>query len=85
MLSLLAVVAENCAPDHAHMDRVWLNNLPLDRTWMRHWEIEKRGVARFEMVPEPVSPERAASPRQREPAGKENRLAFLEKLLTHFR
>jgi predicted alpha-1,2-mannosidase len=47
----LLIVAENYAPTHSRVKKVWLNDTPLDRTWIRHAEIEHGGVLRFEMSP----------------------------------
>ena len=49
----LVIVAENFAPDHKYVQRVWLNDTPFDRTWLKHGEIAQGGVLRFEMGPEP--------------------------------
>jgi predicted alpha-1,2-mannosidase len=48
----LTIVAENYAPDHAYVDKVWLNDKPLDRWWIRHSEIAQGGVLRFVMAGE---------------------------------
>lgn len=50
----LVIVADNYAPDHPYVRRVWLNDVPLDRTWIRHAEIERGGVLRFAMSAEPT-------------------------------
>jgi len=52
----LLVVAENASVDHSYVQKVWLNDTPLDRTWIRHSEIEKGGVLRFEMSAQPRQP-----------------------------
>ena len=52
--SRLVIVAENYAPDHPYVRKVWLNDTPLDRTWIRHSEIEHGGVLRFVMDSEPA-------------------------------
>lgn len=57
----LVIVAENFAPAHAFARQVRLNDVPLDRTWIRHHEIAKGGVLRFQMVPAPGASERGAS------------------------
>jgi predicted alpha-1,2-mannosidase len=49
----LIIVAENWAPDHAYVSKVWLNDIPLDRMWIKHSEIELGGVLRFKMSAEP--------------------------------
>ena len=45
----LVILAENYAPDHPYVRKVRLNDTLLDRTWLRHSEIEGGGVLRFEM------------------------------------
>ena len=50
----LIVVAENYATNHPYVRRVWLNDIPLDRTWIRHAEIERGGVLKFAMSAEPT-------------------------------
>lgn len=52
--SRLDIVAENYAPERMYVRKVWLNDTPLDRTWIRHAEIEKGGVLRFEMSSDPA-------------------------------
>ena len=49
----LVIVAENFAANHPYVQKVWLNDAPLDRTWIKHAEIEQGGVLRFEMGAEP--------------------------------
>lgn len=49
----LVVVAENYAPDHPYVQKVWLNDALLDRTWIKHAEIEQGGVLRFSMASDP--------------------------------
>jgi predicted alpha-1,2-mannosidase len=51
--NVLTVIAENSAPENIYVQRVWLNNSPLDRTWFTHDEIAQGGVLRFEMGPTP--------------------------------
>ncbi|NOS71032.1 MAG: glycoside hydrolase family 92 protein [Verrucomicrobia bacterium] len=50
----LVIVADNYATNHMYVRRVLLNDLPLDRTWIRHSEIEQGGVLRFEMSAVPA-------------------------------
>jgi predicted alpha-1,2-mannosidase len=52
----LVIFAENHATNHLYVQKVWLNDVPLDRTWIRHSEIEQGGVLRFEMSAEPSRP-----------------------------
>ena len=47
----LTVVADNFAPDHPYVKKIWLNDVFVDRTWIRHSEIVLGGVLRFEMGP----------------------------------
>ncbi|MCC6822419.1 MAG: glycoside hydrolase family 92 protein, partial [Verrucomicrobia subdivision 3 bacterium] len=53
----LVIVAENYATNHPYVRQVWLNDVPLDRTWIRHAEIEAGGVLKFAMSAEPSIPE----------------------------
>ena len=50
----LTILAENYAPGHRYVRQVTLNDMPLNRRWLRHSEIERGGVLRFTMSPEPV-------------------------------
>jgi predicted alpha-1,2-mannosidase len=50
----LVIVAEDYAPDHPYVRKVWLNDTSLDRRWIRHSEIEQGGVLRFVMGPDPA-------------------------------
>ena len=52
----LLVIAENYATNHLFAEKVWLNDTPLDRTWIRHAEIAQGGVLRFEMSAGPRTP-----------------------------
>jgi putative alpha-1,2-mannosidase len=45
----LTILADNFRPEHAYVERVWLNDRPLDRTWIRHGEIQEGGTLRFKM------------------------------------
>jgi putative alpha-1,2-mannosidase len=47
--NLLTIVAENYAPQNKYVRKVWLNDLPLDRFWLKHSEIAQGGILRFEM------------------------------------
>ena len=51
----LVIEAQNYAPNHAYVGKVWLSDIPLDRTWLRHAEIEQGGVLRFAMGPGPAT------------------------------
>ena len=50
----LVILAEGWSPTNRYVQKTWLNDTPLDRTWIRHGEIEKGGVLRFAMAAEPV-------------------------------
>jgi predicted alpha-1,2-mannosidase len=50
----LVVVADNLAPENIYVQKVSLNDKPIDRTWLKHSEIANGGQLRFEMGPEPV-------------------------------
>jgi predicted alpha-1,2-mannosidase len=50
----LSVVADNFARDHLYVQKILLNGTPLDRRWLRHDEIARGGVLRFEMGPKPA-------------------------------
>jgi putative alpha-1,2-mannosidase len=52
----LLVIAENHAPNHLRVEKAWLNEAPLDRTWIRHAEIARGGVLRFSMSAAPRPP-----------------------------
>ena len=45
----LTIIAENFRPDHAYVEKGWLNDRPLDRTWITHGEIQHGGTLRFRM------------------------------------
>ena len=45
----LTVVADNYAPDHIYVKKVWLNGELLSRTWIKHKEIANGGTLKFEM------------------------------------
>jgi putative alpha-1,2-mannosidase len=47
------ILAEHWSPTNRYVQKVWLNDLPLDRSWLKHSEIEPGGVLRFEMSAEP--------------------------------
>ena len=49
----LSIVADNFARDHLYVQKVLLNGTPLNRRWLRHDEIARGGVLRFEMGPKP--------------------------------
>ncbi len=45
----LTILADNAAPDHPYIQRVWLNDKPLERHWVEHAEIAGGGTLRFKM------------------------------------
>jgi predicted alpha-1,2-mannosidase len=45
----LTILADNAAPDHPYIQRVWLNDKPLERHWVEHAAIAGGGTLRFEM------------------------------------
>jgi predicted alpha-1,2-mannosidase len=47
----LTIVAENNSSKNMYVQKVWLNDKPLDRTWFTHDEISQGGTLRFEMAP----------------------------------
>ncbi len=49
----LVVIAENFAPDHRYVRQIFLNDTLLDRSWIRHSEIEQGGILRFVMSAKP--------------------------------
>ena len=50
----LVIAAENYAPNHPYVSKVWLNDVLLDRTWIRHAEIAQGGILKFVMSAEPA-------------------------------
>ncbi len=51
----LVVTADNAGPRNVYVKKVWLNDKPLDRRWLKHAEIAAGGSLRFEMSAEPPS------------------------------
>ncbi len=51
---ILNIVADNYAPENKYVRTVWLNDVLLDRYWIKHSEIAKGGTLRFEMTSIPV-------------------------------
>ena len=45
----LTIVANNYSPENIYVQKVWLNDSLLDRTWFEHAEIKNGGVLMFEM------------------------------------
>ena len=50
----LVILATNSVANHPYVQKVWLNDTPLDRTWLGHSEIANGGVLRFEMETQPA-------------------------------
>jgi len=49
----LVIVAQNYATNRPFVEKIYLNDIALDRTWIRHSEIEQGGTLRFEMSSKP--------------------------------
>ncbi len=49
----LEIVAENFSPDNIYVKKIWLNDTLLSRTRIRHEEIAKGGMLKFEMSNDP--------------------------------
>lgn len=49
----LAITTENYAPENKYVEKVWLNDKPLDRTWFTHDDIAQGGTLRFAMSATP--------------------------------
>ncbi len=41
----LIIQADNLAPQNIYIQKIWLNDKPLDRTWLKHAEIAEGGDA----------------------------------------
>lgn len=52
----LTIIADNAAPNHPYIQKMWLNEKRLDRFYVSHADIAKGGTMRFEMGSEPVTP-----------------------------
>ena len=50
----LTIIAENNAPNHPYVQKVWLNEKLIDRHWLQHAEIANGGTLRFEMGAAPA-------------------------------
>jgi predicted alpha-1,2-mannosidase len=50
----LSIVADNYAPNHPYVRKVLLNDTPLNRRRLKHDDIARGGVLRFEMGPRPA-------------------------------
>jgi predicted alpha-1,2-mannosidase len=49
----LEIIADNHSPENRYVRKIWLNDAILDRNWIRHSEIARGGVLRFEMAASP--------------------------------
>lgn len=47
------VIAENASGENKYVKKIWLNDKPLNRTWLKHDEIISGGTLRFEMGNQP--------------------------------
>ena len=50
----LIIIADNAASNHPYIQGIWLNEVRLNRHWLRHSEIANGGTIKFEMGPEPA-------------------------------
>jgi predicted alpha-1,2-mannosidase len=50
---ILTIDTENYAPQNKYVKQIWLNDVPLDRYWIKHSEIVNGGTLRFEMTNKP--------------------------------
>jgi predicted alpha-1,2-mannosidase len=50
---LFTIIADNYAPRNKYVRRIWLNDVPLKRYWLKHSEIINGGTLRFEMSDSP--------------------------------
>jgi len=55
--NILTIIADNYAPQNKYVRKVWLNDIPLDRFWLKHSELINGGTLRFEMSYKPISPD----------------------------
>lgn len=53
----LTIIAENYAPGNLYVQKAFLNDAALDRTWFVHDEIAQGGTLRFQMGPTPSPPQ----------------------------
>jgi predicted alpha-1,2-mannosidase len=51
----LTVIADNYTPQNKYVRKVWLNDILLDRLWLRHTELINGGTLRFEMSDKPCT------------------------------
>jgi predicted alpha-1,2-mannosidase len=51
---IFTIVADNYAPANKYVSKIWLNDVPLNRFWLKHSEIIYGGTLRFEMSDKPV-------------------------------
>jgi predicted alpha-1,2-mannosidase len=52
---LLTIVSNNYSPGNIYVQKVWLNDLLLDRSWLTHAEISSGGILIFEMGVQPAN------------------------------
>jgi predicted alpha-1,2-mannosidase len=53
----LTIITENFAPSNKFVRKVWLNDKPLDRLWLKHSELINGGTLRFKMSDKPSNNE----------------------------
>jgi predicted alpha-1,2-mannosidase len=49
----LTIIADNYSPTNKYVRKTWLNDIPLDRLWLKHSELISGGTLRFEMSDKP--------------------------------
>jgi predicted alpha-1,2-mannosidase len=49
----LTIIADNVSKENIFVEKVWLNDILLDRTWFKHAEIADGGIIRFKMSNKP--------------------------------
>jgi predicted alpha-1,2-mannosidase len=52
---IFTIVADNYALNNKYVRRIWLNDVPLNRYWLRHSEIVNGSILRFEMSDKPCN------------------------------
>ena len=50
----LKIIADNYSKENIFVKEVFLNDVPLDRRWIKHAEIENGGILRFVMSKKPI-------------------------------
>jgi predicted alpha-1,2-mannosidase len=52
--NILQIETKNFSPENRYVQKVWLNDVPLDRWWFKHEEIQRGGKIVFEMTGKPT-------------------------------